>query len=236
VKFRLAAIFAALAFIAALPAGAADYTPTELDIISHLKGADRMYLDHAVEHASDGILNIDESNTWKSGDIGRLQTDHVKMRILSKDAVLVRQRKAGRTDLDLNPAVRTEHLFGKTIIISGISTATYTDHSRNLKLPPETVFVCLGDSTYLEPAGASKKTKEIRAVNLDLVRPALGKILALRGQRAWTLDNRSVRGQARAKASRGIVEIVTTDGKTLRAKLHQLSEEDQHWLASGGAL
>jgi hypothetical protein len=212
------------------------FTPTELGIIAPLKGVDRMYVEYALQNASDGILKLDESADWKSGDVGTLETERVKVRVLSDDELLVTQRKSKRPELTLDPAIRAQYFLGERIIVSRIPTGLYTDYTRDLGLPPDTIFVCLGERSYQEPAGATKKTREIRAVNLALAQPVLDKLLALRGQRSWTIEGRSVRGQARAKASRGSVEITTTEGKTLTVRLSQLSQADQQWLSRGGSL
>jgi hypothetical protein len=230
------------AAIAALVVSSGSATPliaaeplsaSESAVIAPLKGADRAYVEHALQNSKDDVLKIEESADWQTGDAGHLETERVKMRVMSKDELLVTQRRASRRELSVNAAVREEHLLGPTIWMSGVSTRLYTDHTRDMALPPETIFVCTGIRDYKTPAGAARRVKRLQAVDLALAEPILEQILNARGLRTWTLQGRKVRGASRSKAVGGMVEIRTIEGKILRARLHQLSQADQTWLAGG---
>lgn len=187
-------------------------------------------------------IPIDFSSGWKNGFAGPLDVDKVSLQIIDGRTMLVTGvslvgRSGNKYDPQLEFLLKPTAGFSKSSVkyestywIEGLSTESYTDDTKTIKIPSSTEFVVSGNKTYETASGASRTVKRLVAVDADKLSPIIEKRLEAAGARTWTHENgKHLRASLKSHVGSKVV-LETFDGQSITLRRSQLSDDDQKWL------
>lgn len=198
-----------LTVLAALVLGA-DLTEAERELLAGLSEPERLYVQYAVTHMTDGDVDASNGASLDVGDAGKLIAAGVDMQVVDPENMILTDSR------------------GTSVWLSG-AKAEADDQNLNLHLPKGLVVVVVGSKSYTTAIGAMRTVRHLAVVNLERVQPFVEQVLEGRGMRTWTISKRECRAAFQSSSSRWI-NLKSPSGDSRRVARADLSESDRKWI------